>query len=91
MIQSNEDGSFFLEITSPESSEVVVDTDSIIVAGKTTADAVVSVNDDFVEVDLEGAFEATVQLEDGVNMIEVVASLASGEQFDQVIAVIYSP
>ena len=91
MFQSNADGSFFLEIVSPESSEVIVDVNSITVAGNTTADAVVSVNDNFVKVDLEGTFETSIQLEDGVNMIEVVASLTSGEQFDQVIAVIYSP
>ncbi|MFC2027920.1 DUF4382 domain-containing protein [Chloroflexota bacterium] len=91
MFQSNADGSFFLEIVSPESSEVIVDIGSITISGNTTADAVVSVNDSFVEVDLEGAFETIIQLEDGVNLIEVVASLASGEQFDQVIAIIYSP
>ena len=91
MFQSNVDGSFFLEIVSPESSEVIVDTDSIMVSGNTTADAVVSVNDSFVDVDLEGSFKTTIQLEDGVNLIEVVASIADGEQFDQVVAVIYSP
>jgi len=91
MFHSNADGSFFLEILSPETSEIIVDTDSITVSGNTTADAVVSVNDRFVEVDMSGYFDTVVQLEDGVNMIEVVASLASGEQFDQVIAVIYSP
>jgi len=91
MFHSNADGSFFLEVLSPETSEIIVDTDSVTVSGNTTADAVVSVNDSFVGVDLNGYFETVVQLEDGVNMIEVVASLASGEQFDQVIAAIYSP
>ena len=91
MFKSNSDGSFFLEITSPEQSEVIVDSDSITVAGKTTVDAMVSVNDAFVEINMEGAFESTVQLEEGVNLIEVVASIASDEQLDQVITVIYAP
>jgi len=89
MNQSTADGSFFLEITSPEQSEVIVDTDSIIVAGRTTVDAALSVDDNFVDIELDGSFEEVVQLEDGINIIEVVANIATGEQFDQVITVIY--
>ena len=89
MSQSTADGSFFLEITSPEQSEVIVDTDSIIVAGRTTVDAALSVGDNFLDIGLDGSFEEVVQLEDGINIIEVVASIATQEQFNQVITVIY--
>ena len=91
MIQSKADGSFFLEITSPEQSEVIVDTNSITVAGRTTVDAALSVGDKFIDIGLDGSFKAVVHLEDGVNIIEVVASIATGEQFNQVITVIYAP
>ena len=89
MNQSTADGSFFLEITSPEQSEVIVETNSIIVAGRTTVDAALSVGDNFIDIGLDGSFEEVVQLEDGINFIEVVASIATGEEFNQVITVIY--
>jgi len=88
---STADGSFFLEITSPEDPEVIVDTDSILVAGRTTQDAAVSVNDGFVEVDLQGEFETTVHLDEDITFIEVVASNIDGEQLSQLLTVIYSP
>jgi len=91
MFKSTADGSFFLEITSPEQSEVIVDKNSIAVAGRTTQDAAVSVNDSFVDVDIQGKFEKVVPLEDDINIIEVVASTIDGAQLEQVLTVIYSP
>jgi len=89
MSQLTADESFFLEITSPEQSEVIVETNSIIIAGRTTVDAALSVGDSFIDIELDGTFEEEVQLEDGINIIEVVASITTGEQFNQVITVIY--
>ena len=59
--------------------------------GSTTADAVVSVNGVVVEVDAQGSFEAIVTLEEGPNLIEVVASdlTGAGESID--IVVVYIP
>jgi len=91
ILTSTADGSFFFEITSPEDPEVIVDTDSIVVAGRTTEDAAVSVNDSFVEVDLQGEFETTVHLDEDITFIEVVASNIDGEQLSQLLTVIYSP
>ena len=91
MFKSTTDGSFFLEITSPEQSEVIVDQNSIVVAGRTTQDAAVSVNDSFVEVDIQGKFQKVISLADDINIIEVVASTIDGTQLDQVLTVIYSP
>jgi len=91
MFKSTADGSFFLEITSPEQSEVIVDKNSIVVAGRTTQDAAVSVNDNFVEVDIQGKFQKVISLTDDINIIEVVASTIDGTQLDQVLTVIYSP
>ena len=44
------------------------------VRGETTPDAVVSINGDAVEVDVLGQFAALVELIEGPNLIEVVAS-----------------
>ncbi len=91
MYQSMADGLFFLEITSPAQSEVIEDKNSIVVAGRTTQDAAVSVNDDFVDVDIQGHFQTTVSLSEDINIIEVIASTIDGAQLDQVLTVIYSP
>lgn len=85
-----EDERLFIEIAEP-ADESVVSTDTVAVRGSTTADAVVSVNGAVVEVDAQGSFEAIVTLEEGPNLIEVVASdlTGAGESID--IVVVYIP
>ena len=80
----------FLGIAEPQ-DESVVDTETVAVRGSTTADAVVSVNGAVVEVDAQGSFEATVTLEDGPNLIEVVASDLTGAEESVDIVVVYLP
>ena len=80
----------FLQITQPE-DESIVSTGAVAVQGSTTVDAVVSVNGAVVEVDAQGAFEAIVALEEGPNLIEVVASDLTGAQESVDIVVVYLP
>ena len=80
---------FFLYLESPASVEAVVDESSITVIGRTRVDATVTVNDHIVEPDIEGRFYQEVELESGLNIIEVIASLANGEEESLVLAVIY--
>jgi hypothetical protein len=61
------------------------------VVGRTRVDAVVTINDSLVEPDIDGEFSLDVPLYVGPNIIEVVASVASGEQMDLVIVAIYLP
>ena len=82
---------FFLEVSNPGETEVITDQPSIDVVGTTRLDAVVTVNDALVEPDGDGRFAATVELEEGPNIIEVLASVASGEQESAVLVVIYIP
>ena len=81
---------FFLEIAEP-GDESIVSTGTVAVRGSTTVDAVVSVNGAIVEIDAQGSFEAIVTLEEGPNLIEVVASdlAGAGESID--IVVIFIP
>lgn len=51
----------------------------------------VTINDSLVEPDIDGEFSLDVPLYVGPNIIEVVASVASGEQMDLVIIAIYLP
>ncbi len=81
---------FFLQVTEPK-DESIVTTSIISVSGTTNQDAVVSVNGETVEVDEQGNFTTTVALEEGPNIIEVIASDFEGNEEGTVLAVIYSP
>ena len=84
-------GALFLEISSPPEAETVVLAPELTVAGRTRSDAAITINDLVVSPDLNGRFSADLTLEPGTNIIEVVVSVASGEQLDEVLAVIYTP
>ena len=81
---------FFLQVTTPE-DESVLDGAFAEVTGRTTPDAVVSVAGEPAEVNSEGIFTVTVQLLEGPNVLEVVASDFDGEKAEQIITVIYAP
>jgi hypothetical protein len=84
-------GALFLQMTSPVSDELFVTQSSYEFKGRTTVDALLSVNDSVLEVDEEGRFAFAMDLDEGPNVIEVVASNSLGEQFDEVLLVIYEP
>ena len=84
-------GTFFLDIESPAEADTFVSMDILEVAGRTTLDAVVIVNDSIVDIDADGRFVSSVSLIEGPNVVEVVASNADGEQLDRVLLVIYEP
>jgi hypothetical protein len=71
--------------------ETIVKGASIIVAGRTRADAVLSINGVIIPLNADGRFEVTVALNMGPNLIEVVASDPSGNQKSRVLAVIALP
>ena len=78
-------GDHFLAIEQPESVESIVADPSITVVGRTRIDAVVTVGAVFAEVDENGRFQVPVQLEEGPNIIEVIASVESGEELVEVL------
>ena len=81
---------FFLKVTEPKDESIV--TSSVIpVGGTTSPDAVVSVNGEVVEVDERGNFTTMVTLEEGPNIIEVIASDFEGNKESTILAVIYIP
>ncbi|NQW23909.1 MAG: hypothetical protein HQ475_10740 [SAR202 cluster bacterium] len=82
---------FFLQLVEPAETEVFTDSASFTVVGRTRVDAVVTVNDTIVEPNIDGEFSLAVVLDEGPNIIEVVASVASGEQQDLVLVAIYLP
>ena len=80
-----------LELLEPEELEVITEESTIDIVGATRVDAIVTINDTVVEPDGDGIFSLSVDLEEGPNLIEIIASVASGEQKDLVLVVIYLP
>jgi len=80
-----------LVVTAPP-DEVVVKDAVLQVVGRTSPDAVVSVDGKIVRtVDIEGNFSALVSLLEGPNLLEVIATDYRGGQASQVLTVIYTP
>ncbi len=61
------------------------------VLGVTTLDAIVGVNQIPVEINSLGVFSASVALEEGANLVEVVATNIQGNIRFQTVAVFYTP
>ena len=82
---------FVLQIVEPVAEETLTTNPTLLVSGRTRVDAVVTVNDAFVDPDIDGIFSTELTLDEGPNIIEVVASIATGEELSTVLVVIYEP
>ena len=83
------EGELFLQLVEPAEAEVFTNVGSMDVTGRTRVDAMVTINDTIVEPNIDGEFSLSMPLEEGPNIIEVVASIASGEQMDLVLVAVY--
>ena len=70
---------FYLEVTQPADNSII-NVGTVEVMGRTSPGAVVSVNDEIAVADTEGTFVVTIALEEGPNIIEVVASDDEGSE-----------
>lgn len=75
-----------LEVTQPADGAEVY-TDTIVVKGQTVAGATVSVNDTTGTADSNGDFSITINLEEGLNAIDVIAIDSNGKQGEVLILV----
>ncbi|MDD3679434.1 MAG: hypothetical protein PHX72_01055 [Candidatus Shapirobacteria bacterium] len=81
-----------LEIEFPEDGQSVSgDKREIIIKGKTEDNAVVTVNERKVVVDLDGNFEIPYALSDGANSIIIIAKDKAGNQTKEELIVNYRP
>lgn len=70
-----------LEVTSPAPNATITgDKHSVDISGKTEEESTVTVNDRFVVVRTDGSFFYTYPLNDGDNLLKVVATDAAGNQ-----------
>jgi hypothetical protein len=74
---------FSFQIDSPHDGDVISAT-SIDLTGSVSADAVVSVNEDIFQFPA-GAFKQPITLNPGVNVLQIIASDAAGNEIDLVI------
>jgi Glucodextranase, domain B len=79
-----------LQVRSPL-DESIVNTPTLTVMGTTTPNTVVSVNGQLATVDASGNFQLTLSLDEGPNVIEVVASDVNGNEMSAILSVIYQP
>ena len=77
-------------MAAPE-DEAIVSSATVDVEGVTTPDAVASVNGEPLEVDSDGGFRATVNLDEGPNIIDIVVSDFTDERIEEIRTVIYVP
>lgn len=78
------------KIISPEDN-AVVNTPEVVVQGEAQPETVITLNDVIVVVDQTGIFSATVLLEEGPNVIEIVTSDINGNEADFEHIVTYDP
>ena len=83
--------SLFLLLESPSSLEFVTNKPSLLIEGETRVDALLTVGGNVVEPDVNGIFSHEITLNDGHNIIEILASTSTGDQQGLVLAVIYNP
>ncbi len=83
-------GPVSLRVDSPQ-EDATVNAPQIQVSGMASPGAVVTVNDIILIAGADGRFTATVPLDEGPNLIEVIASNDSGDEKAIELTVIYEP
>ena len=81
---------FWFQVTSPL-DEAVVNTPQVEVIGSAPAETVISVNDEIVIVGDDQQFKVTVSLEEGPNLIEMIASDVNENETSLLLTVTYEP
>ena len=80
----------YLQILSPQDGDTV-NIAQVDVIGSVSAGAIVSVNDDIIVVGDDQQFKSTVALDEGPNLIEIIASDDSGNETSLELTVTYEP
>jgi len=83
-------GSLLFQVLSPL-DDAIVNTPQVEVIGSAPAGTVVSVGDEIFLVGDDGQFRTIVMLEEGPNLIEIVASDVNGDESSLLLAVTYEP
>ena len=83
-------GTLSLRILSPADG-AVVNTSSVEIVGEAPVGSVISIGDDILIVGADGTFKYIVSLEEGPNVIEVLASDSAGNESFVLLGIFYEP
>ena len=83
-------GTLLLQVLSPQ-DEAVVNTPQMDIIGSAAAGAVVSINDEILLVGNDQQFNTTIALDEGPNLIEILASDDQGNETSLLLIVTYEP
>ena len=83
-------GTIWLQVLSPQ-DEAVVNTSQVDVIGAAPARSVVSVNDEILIIGDDQQFKTTLSLDEGPNLIEILASDENGNETSLLLTVTYEP
>ena len=81
---------FTLTLETPHDGETLR-VSPVLVIGQTSPGAVISVNDTVSIANPQGRFNLSVPLQEGPNVLEVIASNAAGEEVYVILTVLYQP
>ena len=83
-------GNLWLQVLSPQ-DEAVINIPQVDVIGSVPAGTVVSINDEILIVGDDQQFKTTVSLDEGPNLIEILASDDNGNEMSLLLTVTYEP
>jgi len=83
-------GTLWVRVLSHQDGDTV-NTPTITLKGQAPAEAVVTINDNIILVSNDQSFETEVKLEDGSNLIEIVASDLNGNEVYLPLTIDYEP
>ncbi|MEO5887732.1 MAG: hypothetical protein ABIQ77_08720 [Anaerolineales bacterium] len=90
VMSANTSGTLWLQVLSPQ-DEAIVNSPQLEVSGSAPAGAVISVNDEILIVGNDQQFKTTVSLDEGPNLIEIIASDDHGNETSLLRTVTYEP
>ncbi len=89
-IYTSDDGSLWVTIVSPQDGDSFAESE-IVVNGQAPLDTVLSIGDGIVYLDKNMDFFYPIRLQEGANLIEIIASNGAGVELDILLTVYLEP
>ncbi len=90
VISSEDNTALWVKILSPEDGATVT-TQKVKIIGQAPPETVITVDDEIIVVPQDQSFEVEIVLQEGSNLIEIVASDLSGNEIYIPLTVVYEP
>ena len=90
IVSSGSNEPLWVKILSPEDGATVT-TQAVKVIGQAPTETVITINDEIILVQQDQSFEVEILLQEGSNLIDIVASDLSGNEIYIPLTVFYTP